>query len=102
MRKLICPIYAPPKVKAVWHTWTVQMQERWVIANPPAGYKSSLLRKPEIVRTDIFIQGLEPDELAMIREALGKGLTPSGFEVVEDILILRLDRNESPKPLQEE
>ncbi len=55
-------------------------------------WKSTLLRKPEIVRTDIFIQGLEPDEVEMIREALEEGLTPNGFEVVEDILILRLDR----------
>ncbi len=65
-------------------------------------WKSSLLRKPELVRTDIFIQGLEPDEVEMIREALGKGLTPSGFSVAGDTLILRFDRNESRKPSQEE
>jgi hypothetical protein len=65
-------------------------------------WKSSLLRKPELVRTDVYVQGLEPDEVAMIREALGKGLTPNGFEVVEDTLVLRFVRNESQKPLQEE
>ena len=64
-------------------------------------WKSKLLR-PRLVREDVYIQGLEPDEVEMIREALGKGLTPSGFEVVEDILILRFDRNESRKPSQEE
>jgi hypothetical protein len=36
--------------------------------------------------------------VAMIREALGKGLTPNGFEVVEDTLILRLDRTKSRDP----
>lgn len=60
--------------------------------------KSSLLRKPELVRTDIFIQGLEPDEVEMIREALGKGLTPNGFEVEGNTLVLRFDRSESQKP----
>lgn len=68
-------------------------------------YESSLLRRPEearLVREDVFIQGLTQDEVEMIREALGKGLTPNGFEVVEDTLILRFDRNESRKPLQEE
>lgn len=65
-------------------------------------WKSSLLRKPEIVREDVYVQGLTPDEVEMIREALGRGLTPNGFEVVEDILILRFDRSESRKPLPEE
>lgn len=60
--------------------------------------KSSLLRKPELVRTDIFIQGLEPDEVEMIREALGKGLTPNSFEVEGNTLVLRFDRSESQKP----
>jgi hypothetical protein len=64
-------------------------------------WKSKLLR-PRLVRSEIFIQGLEPDEVEIIREALGKGLTPNGFEVVEDTLILRFDLNESRKPLQEE
>jgi hypothetical protein len=64
-------------------------------------WKSKLLR-PRLVREDVYIQGLEPDEVEMIREALGKGLTPNGFEVVEDTLILRFDRNESRKPSQEE
>jgi hypothetical protein len=50
----------------------------------------------------VYIQGLTQDEVAMIREALGKGLTPNGFEVVKDTLILRFDLNESRKPLQEE
>jgi hypothetical protein len=57
-------------------------------------WRSRLLR-PRLVRSDVYIQGLEPDEVEMIREALEKGLTPSGFEVVEDTLILRFDRNES-------
>ena len=64
-------------------------------------WRNPLLR-PRLVRSDVYIQGLEPDEVEMIREALEKGLTPSGFEVVEDTLILRFDRNESRKPLQEE
>jgi hypothetical protein len=68
-------------------------------------YDSSLLRRHEearLVRTDVYIQGLTQDEVAMIREALGKGLTPNGFEVAEDTLILRFDRDESRKPSQEE
>ena len=64
-------------------------------------WKSPLLH-PRLVRSDVYIQGLEPDEVEMIREALGKGLTPSGFSVVSDTLILRFDRNELRKPLQEE
>lgn len=64
-------------------------------------WKSSLLR-PRIVREDVYIQGLTQDEVKMIREALGRGLTPNGFEVTGDILILRLDRSESQKPLPEE
>jgi hypothetical protein len=64
-------------------------------------WKSPLLRS-RLVRSDVFIQGLTQDEVAMIREALGKGLTPSGFSVVGDTLILRFDRNESRKPAQGE
>jgi hypothetical protein len=64
-------------------------------------WKCPLLR-PRLVRSDVYIQGLEPDEVEMIREALGKGLTPSGFSVAEDTLILRFERNESRKPWQEE
>jgi len=55
-----------------------------------------------LVRSDIFVHELTPDEVEMIREALGKGLTPNGFEVVEDTLVLRFVRNESRKPSQEE
>jgi len=62
----------------------------------------SRLLSPRLVREDVYIQGLEPDEVEMIREALGKGLTPSGFSVGGNTLILRFDRNESRKPLQEE
>ncbi len=64
-------------------------------------WRSRLLR-PRLVRSEIFVRELTPDEVEMIREALGKGLTPSGFEVVKDTLILRFDRNESRKPLQKE
>jgi len=64
-------------------------------------WRSSLLR-PRLVRSDIFVHELTPDEVEMIREALERGLKPSGFEVVENTLILRFDRNESRKPLQEE
>jgi hypothetical protein len=78
--------------------------ERKLTVNPASflaesEWKSSLLRKPELVRSDIFIQGLTPDEVEMIREALGKGLTPNGFEVVEDTLILRFDRPLKPPPV---
>ncbi len=64
-------------------------------------WKSPLLR-PRLVREDIFVQGLEPDEVAMIREALGKGLKPGGFSVEGNTLVLRFDRDESRKPSQEE
>jgi hypothetical protein len=42
-------------------------------------WKCPLLR-PRLVRSDVYIQGLTQDELQMIHEALGKGLTPSGFD----------------------
>jgi hypothetical protein len=57
-------------------------------------WKSSLLRKPELVRTDIFIQGLEPDEVEMIREASERGLKPGGFSVEGNTLILWFGREE--------
>jgi hypothetical protein len=57
-------------------------------------WNNPLLRKPRLVREDVFIQGLSPDETKMICSAMAKGLTPSGFKVVEDTLILRLDLRE--------
>ena len=64
-------------------------------------WKSSLLR-PRLVREDIFVQGLEPEEVELIREASERGLKPSGFEVAENTLILRFQLDESRKPLQDE
>src|SRR5271155_2300267 len=63
-------------------------------------WRSRLLR-PRMVHEEVFIQGLAHEEAEMIREALEKGLTPNGFEVVEDTLILRFDRIESRKPFAE-
>jgi len=60
------------------------------------------LPRPRLVREDIFIQGLEPDEVEMIHKALERGLKPSGFSVAGNTLVLRFDRNESRKPSQEE
>jgi hypothetical protein len=57
---------------------------------------------PRLVREDVYIRGLPQDGVEIIREALGKGLTPNGFEVIEDTLILRFNRNESRKSLREE
>jgi len=57
-------------------------------------WKNGLLRKPNLVRTDIFIQGLEPDEVEMIREASERGLKPGGFSVEGNTVILRFDRDE--------
>jgi hypothetical protein len=53
---------------------------------------------PRLVREDVYIQGLESDEVQMIREELQKGLTPNGFEVVEDTLnpSVRTDRIAEP------
>jgi tRNA G37 N-methylase Trm5 len=68
-------------------------------------YKRRLLRRPDredaLVRRDVFVR-LEPRALEMLRQALERGLKPSGFDVAGDIAILRLERNESRKPLQEE
>jgi hypothetical protein len=71
--------------------------ERKLTVNPASflaesEWKSGLLRKPELVRSDIFIQSLEPDEVEMIREALERGLKPSGFSVEGNTLVLRFDR----------
>ncbi len=57
-------------------------------------WKSSLLR-PRLVRSDIFIQGLEPDEVEMIREASERGLKPSGFSVAGNTVVLRFERDGS-------
>jgi hypothetical protein len=56
-------------------------------------WESPLLR-PRLICTDIFVHELTPDELQMIRDALGKGLTPSGFDVAGNTVILRFGRNE--------
>lgn len=64
-------------------------------------WRSRLLR-PRLVREDVYVQSLTPDEMEMIRDALGKGLTPSGFKLVGGTLVLRFDRNESRKSSREE
>jgi hypothetical protein len=59
-------------------------------------YESSLLRRPEearLVRSDVFVHELEQGTLETLREAMGRGLTPSSFDFDGDILILRLERN---------
>lgn len=65
-------------------------------------WKSRLLRKRgELVRTDVFVH-LQPHAVEMLRQALERGLKPSGFDAAGDIAVLRLERNESRKPLQKE
>jgi hypothetical protein len=63
-------------------------------------WENRLLR-PQLVREGVYVQSLTPDEVEMIRDALGKGLTPSGFKLVGGTLVLRFDRNESRKPSRE-
>jgi hypothetical protein len=58
-------------------------------------YKSSLLCRPEedaLVRRDVLVH--EPRVLEAVRQAVEEGLTPSGFDVAGDAVILRLERNE--------
>jgi hypothetical protein len=64
-------------------------------------WKNRLLR-PRLVREDVFVHELEQGTLETLREAMRRGLTPSSFDFNRVILILRLERNESRKPLQEE
>jgi hypothetical protein len=64
-------------------------------------WQSSLL-KPRLVREDVYVQSLTPDEVEMIRDALRKGLTPSGFKLAGGTLVLRFDRDESRRPSREE
>ncbi len=64
-------------------------------------WRSRLLR-PRLVREDVYIQDMEPDEVEMIHKAMERGLKPSGFSVAGNTLVLRFDRNESRKPSQEE
>ena len=63
---------------------------------------SNGLLRPRLVRQDVYVQGLTQDEVEMIRDALGKGLTPSGFKLAGGTLVLRFDRNESRKTSQAE
>jgi hypothetical protein len=65
-------------------------------------WTSRLLRKPRLVKEKVFLQSPTPDELGMISEALERGLKPSGFSVEGTTVILRFDRDESRKPLEEE
>ena len=62
----------------------------------------SRLLSPRLVREDVYIQGLEPDEVEMIREASERRLEPGGFSVEGNTLVLRFNRDDSRKPLQEE
>jgi hypothetical protein len=55
---------------------------------------TSPLLKPRLVKESVFVQSLTPDELGMIRAALGKGLKPRSFSVEGTTLILKLDREE--------
>ncbi len=57
-------------------------------------WRSRLLR-PRLVRSDVYIQGLEPDEVEMIREASERGLKPGGFSVEGNTVVLRFERDES-------
>lgn len=65
-------------------------------------WTSRLLRKPRLVKEEVFLHSLPPDELATIYEALGRGLTPTRFSVEGSTVILQFDLDESRKPLQEE
>ena len=55
-------------------------------------YKSKLLRKDSLVREDVFIS--DPRVLEDVREAMAAGLTPSGFTVHEEVVVLRFDKRE--------
>ena len=56
--------------------------------------KNKLLRRKEesLVRRDVLVH--EPQVLEAVRHAVEEGLTPSGFDVAGDAVILRLERNE--------
>ena len=54
-------------------------------------WRNPLLR-PRLVRSDVYIQGLEPDEVEMIREASERGLKPGGFSVEGNTLVLRFNQ----------
>jgi len=58
-------------------------------------WKNGLLRKPRLVKSDIFIQNLTLDELSMIREASDQGLRPGGFSVEGNTVILRFEREKA-------
>jgi hypothetical protein len=53
-----------------------------------------------LVAVDVFCH--EQQVLADVRDALAAGLKPVTFALIGDAVVLRLERNESPKPLQEE
>lgn len=56
--------------------------------------ESKLLRRKEesLLRRDVLVH--EPQVLEAVRQAVEEGLTPSGFDVAGDAVILRLERNE--------
>lgn len=55
-----------------------------------AEYKNKLLRKNDVVRSDVFIQ--DQQVRANVLDALAMGLTPTELTVTEDAVILRFDR----------
>ena len=57
-------------------------------------WKNGLLR-PRLVREDVYLQNLTPDEVEMIREASEQGLKPGVFSVEGNTVILRFDREEA-------
>lgn len=110
IRQLSCPYFAPAEVKAVWDQWTIPMQEAWLANNMPKP-KSKLLRhKAESkfeslapVAVEIFVHGDQvPQVIADVSGALQQGLVPVSFALINNAVVLRLERNESRKPLQGE
>ena len=71
------------------------------------GPKSKLLRPKkdsqfwqDVVAADIFVH--DATVIVDVRDALEQGLKPVTFSLIGDSVILRLERSESRKPLQEE
>ncbi len=53
-------------------------------------------RQNTLVRSDVFIHGLEPGTLKALRHALEQGLVPSGLNISGDdepIVVLRFTRS---------
>lgn len=60
-------------------------------------FKNKLLKRAEVVKVEVFVHDIQV--LTDVRQALAMGLTPNGFEVTDDSVVLALERIRTTQPI---